>query len=70
MIHFQGDPLYKAFWDRVQSNPKEAVYNTLEEGLDELIQDGSVVIHTFYGPLKGFFKENPFRNQNLKVYSN
>ena len=29
----QGDPLFAAFWDRVQNKPEETVFQNIEEGL-------------------------------------
>ena len=72
-VHFQykalaGDPLYSAFWDRVQNEPEDTVFSNLKEGLDKL-KTGRYVIHTMTGMLKGFFKSNPFHQQNLKVFA-
>ena len=72
-VHFQykalaGDPLYSAFWDRVQNEPEDTVFSNLREGLDKL-KTGRYVIHTMTGMLKGFFKSNPFHQQNLKVFA-
>jgi len=72
-VHFQykalaGDPLYAAFWDRVQNLPEETVFSNLQEGL-ELLMKERAVIHTMTGMLKGFFKSNPFWQQNLKVFA-
>jgi hypothetical protein len=62
-----GDPDYKPFWDRVQSNPSETVINSLQQGLD-IIRTEQVVIHVTEGMLKGYLKENPHMNQPLKVF--
>lgn len=48
--------------------PGQTVFSNIEEGLD-IIQQQRAVIHTFTGMLKGYFKANPFRIQNLKVFA-
>jgi hypothetical protein len=40
----------------------------LKEGLDLLIKDRSV-IHISLGMLKGFFLNNPFHHQKLKIFA-
>ena len=72
-VHFQykaiqGDKLYAEFWDRVINLPDETVFNTLQEGLDILLEERAV-IHTMTGMLKGYFQANPFRQQSLKVFA-
>ena len=40
----------------------------MEEGLN-LLREEHAVIHTFTGMLKGYFKSNPYRQQNLKIFA-
>ena len=40
----------------------------MEEGLD-LLKEERAVIHTFAGMLKGYFKSNPNRQQNLQIFA-
>ena len=40
----QGDPDYKTFYDRVTANSSDAVYATMEEGIESLTND-RVVLH-------------------------
>ena len=63
-----GDPLYSEFWERVPSNQEEYTFQNLEEGLN-LIKNERSVIHIGEGDLKSFFKNNPFHQQNLKVFA-
>ena len=63
-----GDPLYSEFWERVASNQEEYTFQNLEDGLN-LIKNERSVIHIGEGDLKSFFKNNPFHQQNLKVFA-
>jgi hypothetical protein len=63
-----GDPLYSEFWERVTSNQEEYTFHNLEEGLN-LIKNERSVIHIGEGDLKSYFKKNPFRQQKLKVFA-
>jgi hypothetical protein len=54
--------LVSRFWDRVVNKPKETTYANLDEGLDLLTKDRSVM-HVSQGLLKGYFKKNPSRQQ-------
>ena len=36
-IYFQGDPLYEQFWNRVQNQREEIVFNSIQEGLNLLL---------------------------------
>jgi len=72
-VHFQykaiqGDPLFAAFWDRVQNKPEETVFQNIEEGLD-LLEEEQAVMHCSEGMLKGYFQANPFRQQTLKTFA-
>ena len=64
----EGDPLYSEFWERVTSNQEEYTFQNLEEGLN-LIKNERSVIHIGEGDLKSYFKNNPFHQQNLKVFA-
>ena len=35
--YFKGDPLYEQFWNRVQDQREETVFNSIQEGLDLLL---------------------------------
>lgn len=48
--------------------PEETVFGNLKEGLDLLTKERAV-IHTMTGMLKGYFRANPFHQQNLKVFA-
>ena len=63
-----GDPLYSEFWERVASNQEEYTFQNLEDGLN-LIKNERSVIHIGEGDLKSFFKNNPFHQQNMKVFA-
>ena len=34
---FKGDPLYEQFWNRVQNQREEIVFNSIQEGLNLLL---------------------------------
>ena len=61
------DPLYAAFWERVQNNRNETVYKGIKHGLS-LIEGGQNVIQATYGRIVGYFKANPFVSQKVKVF--
>lgn len=63
----EGDADYAAFWDLVLNKREEAVYSNMEEGL-KFIQEGPVVIYVSSAMLKGYFRENPFHQQELKIF--
>ena len=60
--------MYAEFWDRVQNNPEETMYSTVDEGMAKLLE-GQNVIHVNYGNLVGFFQANPFSTQRIKVFA-
>ena len=63
-----GDPLYSEFWERLTSNREEYTFQNLEEGLS-LIKNERTVIYIGEGALKQYFKNNPYHQQRLKVFS-
>ncbi|TRY67601.1 hypothetical protein TCAL_05368 [Tigriopus californicus] len=72
-VHFQykalqGDPDYATFWNRVVNQRAETVVGSLEEGLQK-IQSERAVLHVFAGMLRGYFQDNPFHQQNLKIFA-
>lgn len=62
-----GDPDYKFFWNLVTNHREETVYKTMKEGLD-LIRNDRKVIYTNSAMLRGYFRENPFHQQELKIF--
>ena len=63
-----SDPLYSEFWERVTSNREEHIFQNLEEGLS-LIKNERTAIHIGEGELKQYFKNNPYHQQKLKIFS-
>ena len=49
------------------NKPEETIYNNMEEALN-LIQNNRIVIHVNSAILRGYFRENPFHQQELKVF--
>ena len=47
---------------------EETVFGNPLEGLDRL-RKGQTVMHMSVGMLKGFFRANPFRQQNIKTFA-
>ena len=62
-----GDVDYGAFWKRVEDDPEESIYANIVAGLEDLLE-GQYVIHVSAAMLRGFFRENPFFHQGLKVF--
>ena len=63
-----GDPLYSEFWERVTRKREAHTFQSLEEGLS-LIKNERTVIHIAEGALKQYFKDNPYHQQKMKVFS-
>ena len=63
----EGDPLYKEFFQRTKTNPKNSVYQTVDQGLIQMKYD-QVVLHIGQGNLLGHFKANPFWSQKIKTF--
>ena len=63
----QDDIEYIKFWERVQENPEETVFQTITEGMNKILM-GQFVIYLERGQLLGYIKANPSRNQKLKVF--
>ena len=51
----------------MQSNPDEASFNDIKEGLDEL-KEAQTVIFLDDSMFKGYLKSNPTHQQNLEVF--
>jgi hypothetical protein len=73
-VHFiykarDGDEAYNDFYyGRVKNNPEETVFQTVADGL-HILQNEQAILHFEYAKLKGFFKANPFWNQNIKLFA-
>jgi len=62
-----GDPEYSALWQRIQSNPGETIYKSIEDGLQR-VESSQSVMHVYKGMLNGYFKSNPFHHQRLQLF--
>jgi hypothetical protein len=58
---------FQEFYDRFRNNPSENTYHTVKDGL-LMLQNEMAVLYVGFAELKGFFKANPFWNQNLKLF--
>ena len=63
-VHFltkagQGDPDYKDFWDRHESETEDTTYKNIDDGLGLLLND-RIIMHVNDQPLRSFFNSNPF----------
>ena len=63
----QGDPDYVAYWNYAQSNHEIATFLGIKDGLDELMQD-QTIIFLDESMLKGYLMNNPSHHQKLEVY--
>ncbi len=73
-VYFQqkvndGDPLYVQLWDRVVQDPENTVYTRIEEGLAKIKADGQTAMHVEDVIILGFFKANPFFQQEVKLFA-
>jgi hypothetical protein len=62
-----GDSAFQEFYDRFKNNPRENTFHTIKDGL-LMLQNEMAVLHVSLSELKGFFKANPFWDQNLKLF--
>ena len=63
----QGDADYKALMDRVDSDPKNLIYHTMEEGIMRL-RNGRTVIHVSPEGLNSFISKNPQVPANQRLF--
>ena len=63
----QGDPLFVDFLKMLTKNPDEFTFTSLEDGLKTL-QDERAVMHIESQLLRGYFTQNLFFNQRLKIF--
>ena len=63
----QGDPLFVDFLEMLQKNPDEFTFTSLEDGLKAL-QNERAVMHIESQLLRGYFTQNLFFNQRLKMF--
>ena len=71
-VYFQekvasGEPLYVELWERVRNKPEETLYSTIEDGLAK-IRKGYTAMFVEDYVVMGFFKTNPFYQQNVKLF--
>ena len=69
-VHFltkagQGDPDYKDFWDRHESETEDTTYKNIDDGLGLLLND-RIIMHVNDQSLRSFFNSNPFFHQKLR----
>ena len=68
MYHYlQGDPLFEDFLKRLQKYPDEFTFTSLEAGL-ETLRNERVVMYIHSELLRGYFTQNPFFYQRLKMF--
>lgn len=51
----------------MEKSPEEALYADIGEGLQK-VKDDRFVMHVFEGMLRGYFRENPFHQQELEIF--
>ena len=67
IYYLQGDPLFVDFLEMLQKNPDEFTFTSLEDGLKAL-QNERAVMHIESQLLRGYFTQNLFFNQRLKMF--
>ena len=69
ILNFQGkEEVYAKFVDRLTNFPDETLYSSVEEGLDFLKEDQSVILIE-ESNVRGYFKANPFHYQRYLLFS-
>ncbi len=61
-----GDQDVEAYVHRLNSNPAEVTFNSTFEGLKRATTERTIM-HMDEAALRGYFLENPFLQQQLKV---
>jgi hypothetical protein len=79
----QGDPVYVEYYDRLENEPDEVYYNSIQQGIDLMTND-QVIIHIGSKALRQYYKKNPagerpktfqsegenFKTENMLVTNN
>ena len=69
ILNFQGkEEVYAKFVDRLTNVPDETLFSSVEEGLDFLKKD-QTVISIEESNIRGYFKANPFHNLRYLLLS-
>ena len=63
----EGDPDYVAFWDRVKNEPNEAVFKSVDEGMEKVL-NGFYVAQMQEGSIKGWIRKNPIRGERVRIF--
>ena len=61
-----GDSEYSDWWQHYKENPSDFSYKTVADGL-EMIKNERAVIHIVDNMLNGYFTNNPYHVQDIKV---
>ena len=64
-----GDPDYVAFWDRVENEPKEASFGSVDEGMQKVL-NGFYVAQMQEGSIRGWIREHPLAGDKVKIFGN
>ena len=63
----EGDPDYKAFWERVKNKPEDTVVNSIDEGMNKVL-NGFNVVHATEGVIKGWMTNNAEKGKKIKLF--
>ena len=63
----EGHPDYVAFWKRVTNEPDEAVFKSVDEGMEKVL-NGFYVAQMQEGSIKGWIRNNPIRGEKVKIF--
>ena len=63
----EGDPDYVGFWNRVKNEPEEAVFKSVNEGMEKVL-NGFYVAQMQEGSIKGWIRENPIRGEKVLIF--
>ena len=63
----EGDPDYKAFWERVKNTPEDTVVNSIDEGMNKVL-NGFNVVHATQGVIKGWMNKNAEESKKITLF--
>ena len=56
-----NEPAYKVFWKRSTENPEESKFNSIGQGINDIIED-QIVIHIQHNSLRKYYTQFPTTN--------
>lgn len=65
-LSMSGDPIFKAFWNRLQADPEGTTYESISEGLS-MIQHGNTIIYTSESQYRDYLRRYPMALNDVPI---